>query len=249
MELQNILEFMTVIFVSVLFGHNLWLVEKEDEKIEVVTSDKFPESDSAVKPERIADFRAITDDGEIELKDYEITEKALIANVGKNAKLVAIELFPHPIVLESEKFANYIKSEAAENRVGDLPDEAQSESYAKFAKVLIDADSFGKIVGQKFEIVLRSKPKAGEKLAVEVLFDGEPIENLRVSIGAKHLNGGKYFAHSISDTNGAAEFEILDGGLWFVRTHFIRPHISNDEFKWESFWASMTFRVESETAL
>lgn len=243
METQNIFEFIILAFAACLVGHNLWLVEKDEMKIEVVTSDKFPESDSAVKPERITDFRAFTKDGEFKLQDYETTETALIANLKIKANLVALELNPHPIVLEAEKFAGYIKSELAENFTGASFDRPQRESYAKFAKVLLDNDSFGKIIGQKFEIVLLSKPKSGENLTVKILFDGEPVNGLRVSAGAENLNGGKYFAHSRTDANGAADIEISGGGLWFVRTHFIRPHTDTAEFNWESFWASVTFRV------
>ena len=32
-------------------------------------------------------------------------------------------------------------------------------------------------------------------------------------------------------------------GFRFIRTHFIRLHSDKNEFDWESFWASITFRV------
>lgn len=243
METQNFLEFITLAFAACFIGHNLWLVAKDETRVEVVTSDKFPESDSAVKPSRIAGFRAFTTDGEFELKDYETTENALIANLKTRANLVALELHPHPIVLEAEKFAGYIKSEEAENFTGASFDRPQRESYAKYAKVLLDNNSFDKIVGHRFEIVLLSNPKDGGKLKVRVIFDGEPVKNLRVSTGAENLNGGKYFAHSRTDAEGVAEIEIAGGGLWFVRTHFIRPHTDTAEYDWESFWVSTTFRL------
>lgn len=240
----------------IILGHNLWLVAKDEAdeiKIEVVTSDKFPESDSAVKPERIADFRVFTENDSIEITDYKTEKNSLVARLKKEEKanLVALELFPHPIVLETEKFAGYIKSEDAQNFVAPQfvegeTTKAQRELYAKFAKVLIDDNSFDKIIGQKFEIVLQSNPaniKTGEKLKVKVLFDGKPIENLRVCVGAENLNGGKYFAHSRTDENGLAELEISGAGRWFARTHFIRPHSDAANFDWESFWASVTFRI------
>lgn len=240
----------------IILGHNLWLVAKDERgeiKIEVVTSDKFPESDSAVKPTRIADFRVFAENGSIKITDYKTEENSLVARLKKEEKanLVALELFSHPIVLEAEKFAGYIKSEAAETSVAPQfvegeTTKAQRESYAKFAKVLIDDNSFDKIVGQKFEIVLQSNPselKTGEKLKVKVLFDGKPIENLRVSVGAENLNGGKYLAHSQTDENGLTELEIFGAGRWFARTHFIRPHFDSANFDWESFWASVTFYI------
>lgn len=244
------------ISVLMILGHNLWLVaeDKQDEiKIEVVTSDKFPESDSAVKPERIVDFKAYNGSDSIEITDYKMIENSLVASSKTNNKpnLAALELHPHPIVLEAGKFAGYIASEAAESSVapqfvaGETL-QAQRESYAKFAKVLIDNDAFDKVIGQRFEIVLLSNPsqiKAGEKLKFKVLFDGTPAQNLRLSIGAENLNGGKYAAHARTDNHGLAELEISGGGLWFARTHFIRPNHNTEEFDWESFWASVTFRI------
>jgi len=82
-----------------------------------------------------------------------------------------------------------------------------------------------------------------EKLPVKVLFEGKPAANLRVSTGGEKLNNGKYLAHTRTDENGLAAVEISGAGLWFVRTHFIRPHADANNFDWESFWASLTFRI------
>lgn len=240
----------------VIIGHNLWLVAKDETdelKIEVITSDKFPESDSAVKPERIKDFRFILEEDSYEITDFQTSEDSLVAKLKKQEKagLAALELFPHPIVLESEKFAGYIKSEDAETRVapnfikGETT-ESQRESYAKFAKVLIDNKSFDRIVGHKLEIIPQENPAKIanlDKFLVKVLFDGEPLENVRVSSGAENLSGGKYAAHSLTDENGLAKIAISGKGLWFFRTHFIRPHSNKSKFDWESFWASITFRI------
>lgn len=245
-----------LISTLVILGHNLWLVAKDELQetaIEVITSDTFPESDSAVKAERIANFRAFTENDSIEITNYKIEGNSLVVRLksDEQPKLVALELHPHPIVLESDKFAGYIASEAAESLVAPpfvagKTLKAQRESYAKFAKVLIDNDAFDKIVGQKFEIVLLRNPsqiKSGERLKFRVLFDGAPAQNLRVSIGAEGLNSGKYVAHARTGENGLAELEISGGGLWFARAHFIRPHFDTEQYDWESFWASITFRI------
>lgn len=260
MELQNHTFFELIIITlstcfTFLFGHNLWLVAKDENSeitIEVITSDKFPESDSAVKPERIKDFRLVSENDSVEITDFQTSENFLIANFrNKKAELAALELFPHPIVLEAEKFAGYIKSEDAETHValnfikGETT-EPQRESYAKFAKVLIDNKSFNRIVGHRLEIVLQMNPSEisdEDKLSVKVLFDGKPLKNLRVSSGAENLNGGKYAANSLTNENGLAKIAISGEGLWFIRTHFIRPHSEKNEFDWESFWASITFRL------
>ena len=259
MELENHTFFEILIYTisacfTLLFGHNLWIVAKDEQdeiKVEIVTSDKFPESDSAVKRERIKDFRAFSGNDSVEIAEFQMSENSVTANIkNKKTELAALELFPHPIVLEAEKFAGYIKSEDAESFAASRfikgeTTEPQRESYAKFAKVLIDNDYFDRIVGHKFEIVLQENPSkiTKDELSVKVLFDGKPIENLRVSSGAENLNGGKYAAHSLTDKNGAAKIAISAKGLWFVRTHFIRLHSDKTNFDWESFWASFTFQV------
>ena len=260
MEIQNQSFFELIIYTisacfTLIFGHNLWLVAKDEPdeiRIEVITSDKFPESDSAVRPERIRDFRVFSGNGWTEINDFQTAENSLVARLkNKKAQLATLELYPHPIVLEAEKFAGYIKSEDAETLVS--PDfikgettKPQRESYAKFAKVLIKNESFESVVGHRLEIIPQMNPsdlKSDEKFPVKVLFDGKPLKNLRVSSGAENLGGGKYAAHSLTDENGLAKISVSGAGLWFVRTHFIRPHFDKDEFDWESFWASVTFRI------
>ena len=126
MEIQNQSFFELIIYTisacfTLIFGHNLWLVtedEPEELKIEVVTSDKFPESDSAVNAERVKDFSLFAENESFEIKDFQTAENSLVARFNnKKAELAALELYPHPIVLEAEKFAGYIKSEEAETLV------------------------------------------------------------------------------------------------------------------------------------
>jgi len=258
--------FSEIIFAAVstlvILGHNLWLVAKDEKDkitIEVNTSDNFPLSDSAVKPERVANFRLVSANDSTPITNYEIRENSLIASIApnENSCFAALELRPHPITLESEKFAGYIKSEDAEKFVAPqfVSGETtvlQRESYTKFAKVLLDApgdkqlNDFSFVAGQRFEIIPQSNPttlQTGKKLAVKILFEGKPIGGLRVSCGCENLKEGKYMAHTQTDENGLAAVEISGKGLWFVRTHFIRPHADANNFDWESFWASLTFRI------
>lgn len=263
---QSFLEIVLASFTACftfLFGHNLWLIsagEKDKILIEVSTSDNFPVSDSAVRPERVADFRLVSANGSTPVTVYEVEGKSLVALVKPDteARFAALELYPHPIVLEPAKFAGYIKSEAAEMLVAPQFIEgettsAQRESYTKFAKALLDApgekqsNDVSFAAGHRLEIIPQNNPamlQTSGKLPVRVLFEGKPIAGLRVSSGCENLNNGKYIAHAYTDEAGLATVEISGMGLWFVRTHFIRPHRDDAEnFDWESFWASLTFRI------
>lgn len=263
-HLPNVSE---IIFFSVstlmILGHNLWLVGKNEPtgiRISANTGDKFPESDSAVKPERVADFRLISLSGFVPITNYRIEEHSLVTDVqpaNDKSFCVALALYAHPITLEAPKFAGYIKEENAQefvkpNFTAKHSTEPQRESYTKFAKLLVEMDKAETnnisdlIAGHRLEIIPQIAPSGvsgNQALPVQVLFEGKPIARLRVSSGCENLNGGKYLSHTITDENGMADVEISGSGHWFARTHFIRPHPDKENFDWESFWASVTFRI------
>ena len=246
-----------------IFGHNLWLVVKNEKtriRIEANTGDHFPESDSAVKPARVADFRIISSNGFAPITNYRVEENSLVADVPtENNKLfcVALALYAHPITLEAGKFAGYIKEENAgeavkPNFVAGQTAAPQRESYTKFAKVLLESgaaqtdDISNLIAGHRLEIVPQIAPSEindNRMFPVQVLFEGKPMAGLRVSSGCEELNGGKYSSHTLTDENGRANVVIPESGHWFARTHFIRPHTDQENFDWESFWASITSRT------
>ncbi len=259
--------FSEIIFASVstlvILGHNLWLVGKNENariRVEANTGDHFPESDSAVKPERVADFRVISSSGFTPINDYRVESNSLVADVptGRDKYFcVALALSAHPITLEAVKFAGYINEENAQefvkpNFVAEYTTEPQRESYTKFAKVLVESGEAqtgnisSLIAGHRLEIIPQITPSSigsNRELPVQVLFDGKPIEGLRVSSGCEELNDGKYLSHVLTDENGMANVVIPESGHWFARTHFIRPHRDKGNFDWESFWASVTFRI------
>jgi len=257
-NVQGFSEFiLTSVSLLFIFGHNLWLIGKKDRakvRLEVNTSDVFPASDSAVKSERIVDFRAVSAKNSAPIENYRVEENSLVAEVkNDDAFYAALELHAHPIVLEHEKFVGYIASENAEAFVkpafvAGTTNAPQRESYSKFAKAYFGSeqtDAFNLIVGHKLEIVPQNTHAdlRDGKLIVKITFEGEPIAGLRVSNGCAELNGGKYLNHTLSDANGLAELTVENGEHWFVRTHFIRPHSDAENFDWESFWASLTFRI------
>ncbi len=265
-EIQNS-NFSEIIYISIsllaIFGHNLWLVGKNESasiRVSANTGDDFPESDSAVKPERVADFRLIAPDYSVPMTNYRVEENSLIADVpAANNRFfyAALALRAHPITLEATKFGGYIKEENAEaavkpNFVFGRTTAPQRESYTKFAKVLLEnecapAVDISKLVaGHRLEIIPQTAPSnigGSRKLPVQILFDGKPLAGLRVSSGSAEANGGRYSAHALTDANGLTEVQIQNAGHCFVRTHFIRPHFDQENFEWESFWASVTFRV------
>lgn len=252
--------FYLIASLCLLFGHNLWLVKRsednENAEIEINTGDTFPQSEVAIRPERIKEFKIMSVGETQQITDFRVKGNSLTTTIAKEpdvAFVAAIELYPHPIELEGEKFARYIEDEdawlfTAPYFTAEKKDGTQRESYAKFAKALVknnveeEMEIFISRVGHRLEIIpvgLSEIPR--KKLRVQVLFDGEPIESLRVSGGAKGLNNGSYLTHTRTDKKGFAEIEIYPERLQFLRTHFIRRHPDPSNFEWESFWASITF--------
>jgi transcriptional regulator GlxA family with amidase domain len=82
---------------------------------------------------------------------------------------------------------------------------------------------------------------------VRVYLEGRPVEGLRVSAGREGLPPHTYTATAVTAEDGTARIRIDEPGLWFLRTFAIRPRES-PEADWESFWASMTFRVAAAEA-
>lgn len=258
------------ISVNLILGHNLWLVAKgraagrgngrTPVRVEANTSDTFPASESAVRPERVADFRLMSADGSSPVTDYHVEENSLVTLIEpprEGAVLVALRLHTHPITLEAEKFARYVGDEDAARRVaphflGGETTAPQRESYTKYAKALIESDAGGGdifriVVGHRLEIIPLLPPASvclGTCLPVQVLFDGEPASGLRLSSGSENLGGG-YIAHTKTDKAGWALVKLTTPGRWFVRTHHIRPHADSRTADWESFWSSLTFEVRA----
>lgn len=252
--------------LGIIVGHNFWLIAgkshaaaEERLRIEAHVGHYFPIGESAISPERIADFRLISSSGEQPILEYDIEGRALISELtapGAGAQMAALTLRPRPITLEPEQFARYINEERATESVAPdfqpgVTKTAQREIYSKYAKAILTngADDVAcRVVGQKMEIALERNPstlRAGDSLPVRVLFDGAPIAGVLVSSSCDRLMDGGYASHTCADNEGRAEVELPVNGYWFIRSHYIRRHPDPEIAEWESFWPSVTFRIES----
>jgi uncharacterized GH25 family protein len=251
--------------LGILLGHNFWLIagkrltsQEGKLRVEAHVGHHFPAGESAISPERIADFRLISSCGETPIFHYRVEGTALIAEIvilGADAQMAALTLHPRSITLEAEKFAKYVEEEgAAEALAPDfqlgVTQAAQHEIYSKYAKAILtndDDDIYCHVVGQKMEIALERNPAkllAGDYLPVRVLFNGEPIAGVLVSSGCDSLSEGGYASHTRTNNDGRAKIELPVSGYWFIRSHYIRRHPDPQVAQWESFWPSITFRIE-----
>jgi hypothetical protein len=260
-EVWNFISFAASL--GVLFGHNFWMIARQPRhqtlRVEAHVGHHFPNGESAITPERIADFRLIATCGERQLGDCSVDGSALVteaANTCSGATMTVLSLHPRVITLAEKSFTKYIHEEDALEFVAPdfLPGVTateQSEIYSKYTKAILATthDALAcRPVGQKMEIVPQRNPatlKPGERLPIQVLLDGTPISGVRVSSGCDQLANGGYAAHTRTDAQGCAEIELPIAGHWFVRSHLIRRHADVTVAQWESFWPSLTFRIDN----
>lgn len=247
--------------LGVLLGHNFWVIagprRAEKLRIEAHVGHHFPNGESAIAPERIADFRLLSVNGETRLDNCTVEDIALVAEATEPSAgtvMTVIVLHPRPITLEGATFTKYIEEEEAQASVASdfLPGgttNAHHEIYSKYAKAILtagDDDVACRVIGLKMEMVPERNPatiKPGECLPIRLLLDGEPVAGARISTSCDRLHAGSYFAHVRTDAQGRAEIELPVSGYWFVRSHLIRRHPDASVAQWESFWPSLTFRI------
>lgn len=272
---------LTGLSVGLVLGHNMWLIAERRRResgggaapdstgdylrCALSTGHYFPVSESAVRPERVADWRVISArGGAATIADVaRIEDQELIAESDEissaTAFVAAVTLRPHPITLEADKFRGYIADEDAAPFVAPVfsADTAapQSEVYSKYAKAHVAAaaaDGAEELVrqpiGHDLEIVFDegapTERTRAEVLSARVLFAGRPLAGVRVSSGCEQINRGTYLSHARTDARGRAVIvSPAQAGRWYLRTHYIRPHPDRSVAAWESFWASFTFRV------
>jgi len=239
----------------------------ESVRLAFVIGEVFPISEHAAKPERVAEWVVFQGGQQQKVEGYAVEKEELTANVKfdqPGIHVVGIAMQASFIELSAKDFAEYLEDEKATAALaahrwgpGDQPGR---EFYTKFAKTFVEVaggspqKGFNQRVGHKLEIIPLSNPcewKVGDNVKVRVLRDGQQAPGLRISSGHEGLDKHTYVEHTTTDIDGAARFKLSRPGLWFFRTHAIhaiheQPAYAPPEAPkadWESFWASITFRV------
>jgi uncharacterized GH25 family protein len=254
-----------VVSLSVL-AHDMWLVpdwfildEGKAIGVAVATGDLFPESDSAVAPERVAGFKLISAKGETEASSLRAEGNYLVGQVAPDQPgnyLVALALKPRFIQLAAKDFNEYLEHEGLKGilaaRAGQGRSNAEGrEFYTKFAKALIQVggrndDTYAKVVGHRIEVVPQANPyglKAGATLMAKVLFDGKPLPDVQIGFGHDRYGKQGFAFTTRTDKDGLAKIPLVNTGRWYVHALHMQPHANTKDADWESFWATLTFEV------
>ena len=260
--------FLLLCFVaSPAASHDTWLVPSQfvvaaggSVRIALNTSEAFPTSVAATKPDRIFRFALLGTTGEKPLAGYRVEGDSLVADVGPlepGAYVVVAVTNTRVLVLPAEQFNQYITEEGLQKTIDaraarDQTTKPGRERYAKYAKVILcaarpsSAEVVTRPVGIRADIVpMRGACQytRGEAFEVKILFDGKPLAGVQVAAGYAGAPGHHYPQITTSDKNGRARFTLDRTGAWFVRVLHMIPKSSDAEADWESFFSTLTFQV------
>lgn len=257
---------------SLTSAHDSWLIADRSTAndgdvvwLSFVTGDVFPFGEKATEPSRVAQFIDRIGDRTQAVVGYKPQDKGLSIRrpiVGPGLHVLGCALSAHPIEMTPEKFEQYLRSERADSalaafeqfqRRGATKADTIVEEYTKFAKTMIEVspaddeeDGFLTPIGHRLEIVPLSNPcrwKAGQTVKVKVLFDGYPWPDVNIFAGHEDRKANDYSSQTRTDAKGVASISLTKPAHWFLQAHVIRPTDGLGKVKWESFWASLSFRV------
>ena len=154
-----------------------------------------------------------------------------------------------------DKFTSYLADEglekiAQEHLARGIPKEGFKESYARYAKTLVQVgdsnEGMDAPTGLMVELVAQANPYSlpkGAPLTVQLLFEGKPLAGAAVkSFVGQDTEPRRLIT---TDENGLVDIPDLGKGPYLLNAVVMTPPQSpGKEAKdaaWESFWASLTF--------
>lgn len=160
--------------------------------------------------------------------------------------------------MAAKSFDAYLRSEGL-GHIADLRaqrSESQTigrERFSRCAKSLICAGEsaaigFDRVVGLPLEIVPMTNPLDNrlDAIRVRVTFEGQPAAGARLVAVTKHAPN--LLEVVTTDKDGIAVVRIDRPGVWMLTTIHMRSVDDDDQSDWESFWASLTFERDEDSA-
>lgn len=171
--------------------------------------------------------------------------------------LLVLDRNASTITLPAKKFNAYLKYEGLTDILQQRTQAKQSkktgrERYSRSIKSVLQVgdtvtDTPLQTLNRPIEIIPQQNPitlKPGNSLGLQVLFEGQPIPQRRVTF--IHQTGKKSLRQTaITDAEGKVSFKIPVAGVWMVQLVHMRACTENcKDIDWESFWSTLTFNVK-----
>lgn len=214
---------------------------------------------------RIERFAAVAPGAgaEIPLPGVDGTDPAGIAVLpAPGTWIVVYDTHYASVELDGETFEKYLGEEGLEGIIALRAQRGQSaapsrEIYSRCAKSLVEvgrADGskggkgYDRVLGLSLELVPEASPAAlpaGGELPVILLYRGEPLAGALVVAMRRDQPAEKVSARTGQD--GRVRLRLGRPGDWLVKAVHMVPAPEASGADWESFWASLTFHMDSRT--
>jgi uncharacterized GH25 family protein len=166
---------------------------------------------------------------------------------------------PSAVELAAEKFNQYLKEEgldtiAALRTRRNETGASVHELFSRCAKSLVfsgtpSATQGDRPLGFTLELVAERNPYAlhvDEDLPVLLTYENRPLANALV-VAMNRLNPSEKLT-ARTDNAGRVRFRLRPGGMWLIKAVHMIPAAADSHAEWASFWASLTFELQTRTA-
>jgi uncharacterized GH25 family protein len=160
------------------------------------------------------------------------------------------------VELQPEKFRSYLRNEGLERIIDRRSERNETnlparELYSRCAKSLLRIGAGGPDgayrlnLGYTLELMPERNPytlSPGDSLPIVLLYDGKPLADALIVAFTSDRPEDKSRIRTGAD--GRAELTLDRPGLWLIKSvHMIQTESGLGRAEWESFWASLTFRL------
>ena len=160
------------------------------------------------------------------------------------------------VELEPTKFRDYLAAEGLTEIIKRREENGQDDSsgrelYSRCAKSLLSIGAGGPDgayrlnLGYTLELMPERNPytlSPGDSLPIVLLYDGKPLADALIVAFTSDRPEDKSRIRTGAD--GRAELTLDRPGLWLIKSvHMIPTDPDHGRAEWESFWASLTFRL------
>lgn len=244
-------------------AHDTWLQPRRSAvlpgtiaQLDLSTGEKFPLSDNAIKPERVAVARARLSGKTIDLAESAPEKKSLefrapLSNPG--VATLWLSLSPLAVELKPNQVKHYLDEIDAPAEIRQHWTSAKGakqwrEVYTKHAKTFVRVGqpktdrSWSQPVGMVLEVVPEKDPtslRAGDDFPVRVLKNGAPLADFSLGIVRE---GSTHRTFKKTDAAGRTVFKMTRSGHWLVRGTELRRS-TKTAGEWESDFTTLTFEV------
>ena len=255
----------TLIFIAATAAaHDLYLqaapfflTEPGSVNLSMYLAASFPGEEQKWRADKTAAFQVLRPQDSQKAASIESTNpKVTLSSEG--TYVIGWSSTPSHITIEPKELEQYVTAEGYKNvlearKAAGTSNAKASEKYTRNLKIFVQVgdtltSNAGIPLGTKIEIVPKQNPyalKVGDELTVQVLFDGKPLQDVRVmgtydTFSKEH---DVYAQTAQTDSNGIARIKIAKPGIWLIRANHMLPASGDSKAEWESFWANCSFHV------